>query len=102
MQMMAPAPGVPRTIADVFDRALAAHPDRVALVACHRRYTYAELDDAADRAAVALAHLGVRPGDRVGVSLPNDADVVVAFHGVMRLNAIWVGVNRVLAAPEKA
>ena len=41
------------------------------------------------------------PGDRVGASLPNEADVVVAFHGAMRLGAVWVGVNRALARPEK-
>ena len=32
---------------------------------------------------------------------PNEADVVVAFHGAMRLGAVWVGINRALAAPEK-
>ena len=40
-------------------------------------------------------------GDRVAASLPNDTDVVVAFHGAMRLGAVWVGVNRALAPPEK-
>jgi acyl-CoA synthetase (AMP-forming)/AMP-acid ligase II len=34
--------------------------------------------------------------------MPNDTDAVVAFHGTMRLGAIWVGVNRVLAPAEKA
>ena len=55
----------------------------------------------AHRAAFALRSLGVAPGDRVGASLPNEADVVVAFHGAMRLGAVWVGVNRALAPPEK-
>ena len=48
-----------------------------------------------------LHSLGLRPGDRVAVSLPNDVDVVVAFHGAMRLGATWVGLNRNLAPPEK-
>ena len=34
---------------------------------------------------------GVGPGDRVAASLPNEADVVIAFHGAMRLGAVWVG-----------
>ena len=42
----------------------------------------------------------MRTGDRVGGSLPNESDVVVAFHGAMRLGAVWVGVNRALAPPE--
>ena len=66
------------------------------------RYTYAELDDLSNRAAVALQRLGVKTGDRLAVSLPNDADIVAAFHGAMRLGAIWVGINRVLAPPERA
>jgi acyl-CoA synthetase (AMP-forming)/AMP-acid ligase II len=49
-----------------------------------------------------LLSLGVRTGDRVAASLPNEADIVLAFHGAMRIGAVWVGVNRALAPPEKA
>ena len=93
--------GAPETVARVLDRALADDPDREALVTRSHRLSYAELDRLADRAAHALADLGVGTGDRVAASLPNEADVVVAFHGAMRLGAVWVGVNRALAPPEK-
>jgi len=92
---------VPGTVAEVFDRVLATDPAREALVTRSGRWTYAELDRLADRAAHALAELGVQMGDRVGGALPNDIDVVLAFHGAMRLGAVWVGVNRALAPPEK-
>jgi long-chain acyl-CoA synthetase len=98
---MTEAHPTPTTVARVLDRPLAGDPDREALVTRARRLTYAELDRQADRAAHALADLGVRTGDRVAASLPNEADVVVAFHGAMRLGAVWVGVNRALAPPEK-
>ncbi|HEU5082980.1 MAG TPA: AMP-binding protein [Acidimicrobiales bacterium] len=91
----------PTTVARVLHRALADDPDREALVTRGGRLTYAELDRLADRAAHALADLGVRAGDRVAASLPNETDIVVAFHGAMRLGAVWVGVNRNLAPPEK-
>ena len=87
---------------DVLRAPVAASPDAPALVTRSRRLTYAELDAAADRAAGALYALGVRPGDRVAASLPNDAAIVVAFHGAQRLGAIWVGINQALAPPEKA
>lgn len=93
---------MPRDIAEVFSRALAEDPDREALVTRSGRWSYAELDDACARAAAALADLGVRTGDRVAASLPNEADIVFAFHGAMRLGAIWVGINQALAPPEKA
>jgi acyl-CoA synthetase (AMP-forming)/AMP-acid ligase II len=76
-------------------------PDHPALVTRSGTWTYAELDRLADRGRDALWALGVRPGDRVGVSLPNDVDVVVAFHGLLRLGGVWVGVNRNLAPPEQ-
>ncbi len=102
--MPAPAPGpvfVPRTIAEVFDRVLAVDPEREVLVTRSGRWSYAGLDRLADRAGNALRALGVRAGDRVAGSLPNDLDVVVAFHGAMRIGAVWVGINRALAPPEK-
>jgi acyl-CoA synthetase (AMP-forming)/AMP-acid ligase II len=92
---------MPTTVARVLDRALDADPDREALVTRRARLTYGDLDRAANRAAHALHEMGVRPGDRVAASLPNEADVVVAFHGAMRLGAVWVGVNRALAPPEQ-
>ena len=37
----------------------------------------------------------------VAVSLPNASDVVITFHAVARLGAIWLGINRNLAPAEK-
>jgi len=91
---------VPSSIARVLDAALAERPDAEALVAVGGRLTYQELDRLADIVAAGLHTRGLRPGDRVAVTLPNDLDIVVAFHAVMRLGAIWVGVNANLAEPE--
>jgi len=92
---------MPRTVAEVLDRPLASRPDALALVGRSGRLTYRELDEAATRAAGALSSLGLRPGDRLAVCLPNDVDVVVAFHGAMRLGLVWVGINTVLTAAER-
>lgn len=89
------------SISQVLDDVLSEDPDRVALVSRNTVLSYRELDAHADAAAAALAELGVRPKDRIAVSLPNEADIVVAFHGAMRLGAIWVGINQILAPPEK-
>src|SRR5215208_5432462 len=91
----------PRSVARVLDQALAEDSEREALVTRTRRLTYAQLDALADRAAHALRDMGIEPGDRVAACLPNDADVVAAFHGAMRTGAVWLGVNSALAPPEK-
>jgi acyl-CoA synthetase (AMP-forming)/AMP-acid ligase II len=89
------------SIARVLDGPLADDPDREALVTRSRRLSYADLDREAHQAAQALRAMGVQPGDRVAATLPNDADVVVAFHGAMRLGAVWLGINAALAPPER-
>ncbi|HVS69377.1 MAG TPA: class I adenylate-forming enzyme family protein [Mycobacteriales bacterium] len=88
-------------IPGVLDAALDRRPDATAVVARSGSLTYAELDSRADAAAAALWELGLRPGGRLVATLPNDLDVVVAFHGAMRLGAIWVGIGEALAGPEK-
>jgi acyl-CoA synthetase (AMP-forming)/AMP-acid ligase II len=89
------------TVAGVLDRFVARTPEREALVGRSGRFAYAELDRAVNRAARELAALGVARGDRVAACLPNDVDIVIAFLATARLGAIWVGVNRPLAPPEK-
>jgi long-chain acyl-CoA synthetase len=94
-------PGRPQTVAEVLDPVLAHDPERLALVGRHGRYSYRALDREANRAAHALRELGIAPGDRVAACLPNDAAICVAFLACMRLGALWVGINRVLAPREK-
>jgi acyl-coenzyme A synthetase/AMP-(fatty) acid ligase len=94
--------GRTQCVCDVFDWVLEEDPDREALVGRHGRFSYAELDAEVDRAAAALGELGVGSGDRVAACLPNDVGIVVAFMATLRLGGIWVGMNRPLAAREKA
>jgi long-chain acyl-CoA synthetase len=92
---------LPTSVGTVLERALVRDPNHGALVCSDARMTYEELDRAADRAAGALAEMGVKKDEVVAVSLPNTSDVVITFHAVARLGAIWLGVNRNLAPPEK-
>ena len=48
-----------------------------------------------------LMELGVEPGSRMGVCLPNHPDVVVLFLAAMRVGATWVGLAPALNAAEK-
>lgn len=97
----APQDEPPRTIAQVLDAALASRPHTPAITAASGTWSYTILDHNADRAAAALWSLGVRPGDRVAACLPNDLEIVAAFHGAQRIGAIWAGIGEALAAGEQ-
>ncbi len=97
-----PLPGDgPQTIGRVLDRQLCREPSRLALVGRSARYSYGELDQQVAMAAAVLHAQGIRQYDRIAACLPNDVDIVIALLACARLGAIWVGVNRPLAAPEK-
>jgi acyl-CoA synthetase (AMP-forming)/AMP-acid ligase II len=91
----------PQSAVAVLDAALEADPQREALVSRHTRLSYEQLETAVNGAARVLQDAGVGAGDRVAASMGNHAELVVAFLAAMRLGAIWVGISRQLAAPEK-
>lgn len=91
----------PATVAELLDRAVARHPHTPAVIARSGTRTYAELHSDAEAAAGALWGLGVRPGDRIAACLPNDLDVIVAFHAAQRIGAVWTGIGEALTAVEQ-
>lgn len=63
------------------------------MVAGARALSFAELDREANRVAAGLAGMGVGRGDRVGLVLPNDLEMVVAVYGVVRSGAAFCPIN---------
>jgi len=71
----------------------AEHPDRVAIKFDDFELTYAALDGASALAAGWLRDLGVGPGDRVGIMLPNIPQFPIIYYGVLRAGAVVVPMN---------
>jgi acyl-CoA synthetase (AMP-forming)/AMP-acid ligase II len=96
-----PASVAERTLPQMLDAAVAAVPDRVALIAHSLvtggevSLTYAELGEQARRFAAVLRDRGVGPGDRVAIMIANDgaAEAHIAYHGIHYLGAIAVPIN---------
>jgi len=78
----------------------ARHPDLPAVRFYHHRLTYGQLWDQAQRGAAVIAALGIEPGDRVALMLPNCPQYVVAFYGALLAGAIVVQVNPLYPARE--
>jgi amino acid adenylation domain-containing protein len=68
-------------------------PQKTALVCDGRGHTYAEVDQAATRLAVALQRRGVGRGDRVAIFLDNSAEVVVAVYAALKIGATFMPIN---------
>jgi fatty-acyl-CoA synthase len=78
------------------------HPQRVALVTPQRTFSYAELNREANRAAHALTGLGLRAGDRIGVSCMNYPEFLALLFGAGKVGGVVVTLNYRLTAPELA
>jgi len=81
------------TLGDLVDRTAQRRGDHEALVFPDARVTYTELAHAIDGFARAFRALGVGPGDKVGILMPNCLDFVLALLGAAKLGAIPVPVN---------
>ncbi|KWX67630.1 (2,3-dihydroxybenzoyl)adenylate synthase [Mycobacterium sp. NAZ190054] len=79
-----------RPVDSILTDAAARWPDKPAIIDASQSYTFAELDAVADRAAAGLADLGIRPGDRVLLQLPNSCQFAVALFGLLRAGAVPV------------
>jgi fatty-acyl-CoA synthase len=78
---------------DYFDKGAARFPQRCAIVAGDRRYSYAELREETKRIARGLLATGMHNGDRVAIYSPNDARVLPCMLGLLRAGAVWVPIN---------
>jgi long-chain acyl-CoA synthetase len=101
------APGVPRSIEvaprsvhQAFDEATERAPQRAAVAFYGRMITYAELREATDRLANALAALGVKKGDRVALYLLNSPQFIIAYFAALKCGATVTPISPVYTSHE--
>lgn len=101
------APGVPldieaphESLVDLLESSLRRFGPRVALDFFGATTTYSQLGEQVAKAAEGLRRLGVQPGDRVALVLPNCPQHVVAFYAVLRLGAVVVEHNPLYTEEE--
>ena len=98
MPLIHPAADVWTLLADIAEEMPAAP----AFLHGERTLSFAELLDCSARAAQGLADLGVGPGDRVALWLPNVPAYPILYFACVRLGAIAVAVNTRYRAVEVA
>ncbi|GGB92604.1 dicarboxylate--CoA ligase PimA [Novosphingobium endophyticum] len=92
----------PRLLTDLLDHAAERHGNWPAIDFMGRKWTYAEVADLARKAARGLQDLGVKPGTRVGLCLPNTPYYVVCYFAILRIGGVVVNFNPLYTERELA
>ncbi|MEV0245775.1 acyl-CoA synthetase [Nocardia sp. NPDC050712] len=87
-------------VADLFEHAVDAVPDRLAVICGDRQVTYRQLDERANRLAHHLAARGIGPGDHVGVYSRNSIEALEVMIATYKVRAVSVSVNYRYTADE--
>ncbi len=78
------------TMPQALTRSVNQFPDKTALIFIDSRISYKQLDDMVNRFANALIDLGVKPGDKVAMLMPNMPQLVAATYGAWRAGAVVI------------
>ncbi len=87
-------------LSDIIVNGALRYPDNAALIHQDEVVTYADLAQTVDRLAVGLEAMGVAPGQRVSMLLPNCPQFVYSYFAAVKLGAIVVPVNPLLKPGE--
>jgi long-chain acyl-CoA synthetase len=77
-------------------------PGKVALMLDDMKLRYAEVNGAANKIANGLVGMGVRPGDKVAIMLPNTPHFVICYYAILKLGATVVPLNVLFKRHEVA
>ena len=84
----------------LLEDAVARFADRPCIDFLDRRYSFAEIGRLANRAAKGFQALGVGPGVKVGLHLPNCPYFVICYYGVLKAGGTVVNYNPLYATRE--
>jgi len=83
----------PRLLTDLLDKAVAHHGAWPAIDFMGRHWSYAELGELVRQTARGLQDIGVKPGMRVGLCLPNTPYFVIFYFAILRVGGVVVNFN---------
>jgi long-chain acyl-CoA synthetase len=99
--------GVPQTIeypsVPIFhflEESARKYPDQPCTIFKGAAISFREMDAITDKLAAALADLGVKKGDRVGIFIPNTPQFVMVYFGILKAGGVVVAIDSRYTAPE--
>jgi long-chain acyl-CoA synthetase len=76
------------------------YPDRACTIFKGAVISFKQMNEITDHLAAALADLGVKKGDRVGIFMPNIPQFVMAYFGILKAGGVVVAINPTYPANE--
>jgi long-chain acyl-CoA synthetase len=89
-------------LASLLENSAEKYADRTAVVFGDSRFSYAQVNGAANQVANLLVSRGIKPGDKVALSCPNLPYFSIIYYGILKAGATVVPLNVLLKAREVA
>ncbi|NQV20724.1 MAG: long-chain fatty acid--CoA ligase [Rhodospirillales bacterium] len=90
----------PKPLWVLWDDAVERYPHHPFIDFLGRRFSYSDIDLMIDQAAKGFQDIGVGPGVKVGLFLPNCPQFVVCFYGILKAGGTVVNYSPLYAEPE--
>ncbi|MBF6242788.1 acyl-CoA synthetase [Nocardia elegans] len=91
---------MPNNFADLFEHAVDAMPDRVALIQGERQVTYQELERRANQLAHHFAAVGLGEGSHIGFQMHNSIETMEILIAAFKIRAVPININYRYGADE--
>jgi long-chain acyl-CoA synthetase len=88
------------SIVDVIDASCAKFRDNVAYVNFGKELTYGQVDDYSRAFGARMQAMGLKPGDRIAIMMPNVLQYPIAVFGALRAGLVVVNTNPLYTARE--
>ncbi|MBN1479725.1 long-chain fatty acid--CoA ligase [candidate division KSB1 bacterium] len=92
---------IPRiTLNDIMQHSADIHKNRIAFRFFGKKFTFHKMESIVQCFAAAFHDVGIRKGDRIALLLPNTPQFLFSYWGALRIGAIVVPINPLLAGRE--
>lgn len=94
------APLKPRSLPDMFDEAVARFSALPCTYFLGKSLTYGEIGELADQIAAGLQANGLKPGDKIGLLLPNCPYFIAFYFAALKIGCVVVNFNPLYTVEE--
>ncbi|MFU8831961.1 MAG: AMP-binding protein [Wenzhouxiangella sp.] len=88
------------SVVDVIDKSCTEYADKVAFVNFGAELTYRQIDEYSRAFGARMRALGLKPGDRIAIMMPNILQYPIAVFGALRAGLVVVNTNPLYTARE--